>query len=398
MKVSLVGVGSGERWTLTFAAHDALMKADIIIGARRLIDTLSDEYAGRRVASVSAAETAKIITESGCNSAVAVFSGDSGFYSGARLLLPLLKAQGVEAEVIAGISSVQLLAAKLGRPWQDWRLVSAHGVTCDPIFEMTRGGSVLFLTGGAVTPSSICGELTAAGLGDTVVTVGDSLGGDNERIVTDTANNIQNMTFSPLNILLCDSAARVEKRASGWEDGEFIRGKTPMTKRFVRAAVMSCLNVASGDICWDVGAGTGSVSVEMAALSRHVWSVERDSDACELIEQNRSKFRAWNVTVVRGSAPDCLNRLPDPNAVFIGGSGGKMDEIIDTVFARNPAARVCATAIAIETVTRAADALSRHGIEPEIVQIGVSQSKKAGNLHIMTANNPVWLIFGSKNE
>ena len=273
--------------------------------------------------------------------------------------------------------------------------MSAHGVTCDPVFEITRGGSVLFLTGGAVTPASICGELTAAGLGDTVVTVGDSLGGDSEQIVTDIAKNIQNMTFSPLNILLCDSAPRIEKRASGWEDGEFIRGKTPMTKRFVRAAVMSSLNIGGGDICWDVGAGTGSVSVEMAALARHVWSVERDSDACELIEQNRNKFHAWNVTVVHGSAPDCLDSMPDPDAVFIGGSGGKMDEIIDTVFIRNPAARVCATAIAVETVTRTADALNRHGVEPEIVQIGVSQSKKAGNLHIMTANNPVWLIFGS---
>ena len=114
MKVSLVGVGSGERGELTFAAHDTLMKAEIITGARRLIDTLPARYAGRRIASVSAAETVKIITESGCDSAAAVFSGDSGFYSGACLLLPLLKAQCIETEVIAGISAIQLLAAKLG--------------------------------------------------------------------------------------------------------------------------------------------------------------------------------------------------------------------------------------------------------------------------------------------
>ena len=146
------------------------------------------------------------------------------------------------------------------------------------------------------------------------------------------------------------------------------------------------------DVCWDVGAGTGSVSIEMAAQARRVYAVERDGEACSLIRQNREKFHAWNLTLVEGEAPDALKALPAPDAVFIGGSGGKMASIVNVAMEKNPKVRLCISAIALETLHAALGALASHNIEAELTQLAVSESKMTGGLHLLMANNPIFLI------
>ena len=329
-----------------------------------------------------------------------MYSGDTGFYSGAAQLLPMLRAFGISCRVLPGLSSVQLLAAAVGRSWQEWKLVSAHGCACDPVAEcLTAGGKpVFFLTGGAETPASLCGRLAAAGLGDAHVLVGEELGRAEEKILFGTAQEFAQKQFAGLSVLLVEHLPQPPRRVPGFPDEAFHRGEVPMTKQEVRAAALAKLAVQPGDTLWDVGAGTGSVSVELAlaAPRGHVYAVECDPEACGLIRQNRETFHACNLTLVEGRAPAALADLPAPDAVFIGGTKGGMEAVVDTVLARNPNARICISAIALETLSAAVAALTAHGLAAEVTQIAVSRTRPAGRLHLLMANNPIFLITGER--
>lgn len=395
MKVTLLGLGGGAAGTWTEEVRLALEAAEVVFGAPRLLAGLPDFGGQRRIAATRPREILNALLNLDCERATVAYSGDTGFYSGARLLLPLLREQGIEAEVLPGLSSVQLLSARIGRPWQDWKLVSAHGLDCDAVAAVMAGKPVFFLTGGALGPAALCGQLAAAGLGELPVTVGENLASPEERVVSGTAAEFAEEEFAPLSVLLAEAAPTMPRRAPGWPDGWFLRGAVPMTKQEVRAAALSKLAVAPGETCWDVGAGTGSVSVELAALCGHVYAIECEAEACELIRQNREKFRAWNLTVIEGRAPEALNDLPAPDAAFLGGTKGALAPIVDAALAKNPKARLCISAIALETLSAAIQTLKERSIEAEITQLAVSRTRPAGSLHLLTANNPIFLITGN---
>ncbi len=398
MKITLLGTGSGDALTLTKAAEQALLEAGCIIGARRLLAQLPENCTANRVAATKPQAILEGLKANRDKPCVVAYSGDSGFYSGCRSLLPLLREK--EVAVLPGISSVQLLAAALGRPWQDWNLVSAHGVHCSAVAAVMQGRPAFFLTGGTLGPAALCAQLVQAGLGTLPVTVGEDLGTEAEKVTTSTAAVCAEGSFSSLSVLLAEPAPRGPERTPGWPDSWFIRGQVPMTKQMVRTAVLACLAPATDAVVWDVGAGTGSVSVELAAVARQgqVFAVECVPEACELIRANRQKFAAWNLELVPGTAPDALTALPAPDAVFIGGTRGGMQAIVDTVLARNPAARLCMTAIALESVCAAMQALQAHGIEPKVTQLAVSTAKAAGRVHMLTAQNPIFVITGNCDD
>ncbi|MEG1778203.1 MAG: precorrin-6y C5,15-methyltransferase (decarboxylating) subunit CbiE, partial [Angelakisella sp.] len=303
MMVTLIGMGTGMPSTITGEGLAALENADLLIGAARLLESMGDSFTHNRAAATRPSEILEIIEQSGASAPCVIYSGDSGFYSGTRGLLTLLHENSVEAKVLAGISSVQYLAARLGRPWQDWTLASAHGVQCDTLAAVCTGKPTFFLTGGTLSASAICKELTAAGLGGLCVTVGENLSYENEAIVSGTAKELSEREFAPLCVLLAEAVFTARHRGAGIRDDEFIRGAVPMTKQEIRAAILAKLAVTSEDICWDVGAGTGSVSVELALGAKAVYAVEHSREACELISRNREKFGAWKLRVIQGKAP-----------------------------------------------------------------------------------------------
>jgi len=393
MTVTLVGMGCGAEETLTQRGLAAIREADLIVGAPRLLDALP-LHSARCEEAVRAEEILRILTGSDCERACVVFSGDTGFFSGAKGLLPLLADRGISAEVVPGISSLQYFAAKLGRTWQDWRLCSAHGVDCDPVAAVSGGVPAFFLTGGAQGPAQLCRELVQAGLGALPVAVGEELSYAGERIWVGTAAEFAERDFAPLSVMLADPAPAAPRRTPGLPDGAFLRSDVPMTKQEVRAAVLAKLAVEPDDICWDIGAGTGSVSVELALQARAVWAVEEKPEACRLIRENRERFSAWNLRLIQGSAPEALAALPRPDAVFVGGSGGSLREILTAVHSANAAARVCVSAIALETLEAAVEQLTALGYQVEVAQIGVSRTRPAGKLHLLLAQNPVFLITG----
>ena len=391
MKVSLIGLGCGTGATMTAAGRAELEQSQLLVGAERLLEGLESPQV--RVAAVRPQSILEALTAHQPERAAVVFSGDTGFYSGAKSLLPLLEAAGIEAEVFPGISSLQYFAARLGRSWQDWNLCSAHGVACDPVWAVMGGKPAFFLTG-TQGPAALCRMLSEAGLGKLPVTVGERLSYSDEKITRATAAELAEGTFDGLSVMLAEAAPRYPGRTPGIADEEFLRGQVPMTKQEVRAAILCKLAVSPADLCWDIGAGTGSVSVELALQCRQVWAVERDAVACGLIAQNRERFRAWNLHVVQGDAPENL-ALPKPDKVFVGGSGGRLRDILAWVREANPQAAVCVSAIALETLGEAVETLSGLGYGVSVTQIAVSRAKPVGALHLMMAQNPVYLITGA---
>lgn len=399
MRVILAAAGGGNAGAMTADCRCALENASCIIGAERLLAGLADDYTKNRVAATRPKAVLAAIHRNG-EGCVVLYSGDTGFYSGARSLIPLLCAAGIDYDVYPGISSVQLLSAAIGQPWQDWMLISAHGINCNPVGAVMQEKPVFFLTGGTFGPAQLCDALAKAGLGALNVIVGENLSYSNQQICRGTAEEFANAQFEPLSVLLAEPAPAVTCRTPGFPDTMFIRGEVPMTKQEVRAAVMAKLAPKSDDILWDVGAGTGSVSVELALAAKwgRTYAVECSEKACELIRENRTKFGAWNLRLIEGEAPRALHTLETPNAVFIGGTKGSMADVVDLVLDRNPKTRICISAICIETLYQALQALQAHGIEPEVIQIAVSRTKTAGTLHLLTANNPIFLIAGNCDD
>ena len=398
--VTLIGMGSGTPELLTAQGLAALQRADLIIGAKRLLEHLPAGCTENRKALYKPDDILSCLSEFPAANAALLYSGDTGFYSGASKLLPMLRAFGISARVLPGVSSVQLLSAAIGRPWQDWKLVSAHGCACDPVAECltAEGRPVFFLTGGTETPATLCAKLADAGLGDAHAIAGENLGTPQEHLAFGTAQTLAAKAFAPLSVLLIEHTVLPARRTPGFPDDAFIRGEVPMTKQEVRAAALAKLAVRPTDTLWDVGAGTGSVSVELALAAPHgqVYAVECAPDACALIRRNREKFHAYNLSLIEGAAPQVLADLPAPDAVFIGGTKGSMAEVVDAALAKNPNARLCISAIALETLSAAIAALAAHGQTAEVTQLAVSRTRPAGKLHLLMANNPIFLITGER--
>lgn len=398
--VTLIGMGSGTPELLTAQGLAALQNADLIIGAKRLLEHLPAGCTENRKALYKPEDILSCLSEFPAANAALLYSGDTGFYSGASKLLPMLRAFGISARVLPGVSSVQLLSAAIGRPWQDWKLVSAHGCACDPVAECltAEGRPVFFLTGGTETPATLCAKLADADLGDAHAIAGENLGTPQEHLAFGTAQTLAAKAFAPLSVLLIEHTVLPARQAPGFPDDAFIRGEVPMTKQEVRAAALAKLAVRPTDTLWDVGAGTGSVSVELAlaAPRGQVYAVECAPDACALIRRNREKFHAYNLSLIEGTAPQVLADLPAPDAVFIGGTKGSMAEVVDAALAKNPNARLCISAIALETLSAAIAALAAHGQTAEVTQLAVSRTRPAGKLHLLMANNPIFLITGER--
>ena len=393
MKVYLIGVGMGNPGTMTAEALEAVRACPVLVGAPRLLESWTQDH--DCVPLIAGADIAEYIGKQQEGPIGVLLSGDTGFYSGAKRLWALLEDH--EVVTLPGISSLSYFCSKLHTDWQDVKIVSAHGRSHNVVGEIQRNGRTFALTGGSTKAQDICRELTGRGLGDVTVSVGERLSYPDERVVTGTAAELAEETFADLSVLLAVNPRPVTRpwNGSGLPDEAFLRGNVPMTKEEVRALALSKLRLAERHVVWDVGAGTGSVSVECALScpAGRVFAVEKKEEALALLEENRERFHAANLSIVGGTAPEALKDLPAPDRVFIGGTSGELGEILDVIFDKNPAARVVCTAVTLETVAEAAK-LFAHMEGADMVQVSATRTRSAGRYHLMDAQNPVWFFSG----
>ena len=393
-QVTVVGIGPGSKTAMTEEVKNALANADCIIGAKRMVETVAEKGQAAHHAIAPEAITAFIGKHPEYRRYVVAMSGDVGFFSGTRKLLPMLA--NCDVTVLPGISSMVYLCAKQGTSYEDVIPISVHGRDHDIIPDIRRSERVFALVGGENGMGILCRELTEAGLGKVKVCVGERLSYPDERITVGTAESLQNQEFKTLSVALIENDAADAATVCGLPDDAFLRTESiPMTKSEVRAVCLSKLALTEKAVAWDVGAGTGSVSIEMAlqAGKGHVYAIERKEAALELLQENCRKFRLSNLTVIPGTAPDACTDLPTPTHAFIGGSNGNMKEIITLLLQKNPKVRIVATAIALESIAELTACMKHFAFEEtEVVSMTVARNRKVGPYNLMTGQNPIYIF------
>ncbi|MDF2803270.1 MAG: cbiE, partial [Anaerocolumna sp.] len=319
-EVVLLGIGMGNPGTLTLEGKKAIGEAEVLIGAKRVLEGFDSN--ATKITAIESKRIAEFIEESGYTRYVVLFSGDTGFYSGANSLKPYLCNHQVT--ILPGISSLSYFSAKLGIPWEDIFVLSVHGRKNNVVKAVFEHHKTFLLTQGNV--GEVCKELIQAGLEEVEIFTGQNLSYSNERIVKGHPSDLGQEEFPSLSVMLIINNKYKKEIRIGIKDEEFVRGKVPMTKSEIRAISISKLYMEENSIVYDIGAGTGSITVEAAMLcdKGRVYAIEEKSEAVELIHINVEKFGLDNVTICHGSAPDSILDLETPDRAFIGGSRGNL--------------------------------------------------------------------------
>lgn len=391
--ISIIGIGTGTDM-MTIKASERIGRARVIIGASRLVDLVTKDRDVIVYKEYDSKKIKEIIGNHMDDEVVVLVSGDTGFYSLADSLVNELE----DCEVIPGISSVNAFFAKIKMSWQDAALVSVHGRDKNLVDTVRRNKKTFALTGNNI--GEIADKLIEADFANLDVYVGSNLDSDLEIIDKVKVAELKDKSYDKLTVLLIINENADASVRCGISDEEFIRGEVPMTKAEVRANIISKLNIKPCDTCYDIGAGTGSVTVEMAlaAWEGSVVAIEKKSEGVELIKKNLNRFHIGNTKVLCGEATEILNddTLPAADVAFIGGSDGHLKEIMASLIKMNSEVRIVVSAIALETLQTAMESFKELGIETEITQISVSKNRGISGLNLMMANNPVYIIKGLK--
>lgn len=393
--VTLVGIGMGTLSGMTAEALEALEEADLLIGAGRMLQAAEHvckpvykEYDPVRIADYINAhpEHARVAV---------LLSGDIGFYSGAKRLYEALEGCSCQVRSICGISSVVYFCGKLRMAWEDVCLRSAHGRKVNLTGAVRTHEKTFSILSGADSVGKLCKELQEYGLAHTRVYIGERLGYPDERISSGSPKEMEGGTYDGLCVALIENPRYFGGVECCVEDERFLRGKAPMTKSEIRSLSVAKLHLTRDAVIYDVGAGTGSVSVEMAlqAPEGSVFAVERKEEACQLIEENKRLFGTPNIQVVRGLAPEALHGLPAPTHAFIGGSAGNLKEIMECLLDKNPRIRMVINTVTLETIGEVMDCLNMLPVtEEEILSVSIAKAKGLGNYHLMMGQNPIYII------
>lgn len=396
-RVSIIGIGPGGANAMTVEAQEAIQAADCIIGAARMVQAAARPNQAVFCAIQPEQIQSYLLAHSEYRRFAVVLSGDVGFFSGAKKLLPLLA--DFDVHVVPGISSLSYLCARLGVSYEDVVPVSLHGRERDIVPDVLANPRVFALVGGEDGAVRICQALTAAGLGEVKISIGERLSYPDEKITVGFAGQLAGQRFDPLSAVLIENGRASAVVTHGMPDEAFLRSKTehpvPMTKSEVRSVSLSKLRLTADAVCWDVGAGTGSVAIEMAvqACRGQVFAIEQKEKAVALLEENRRRFGAHNLEIIKGRAPEICRDLPAPTHAFIGGSAGNMRQILQQLLEKNPRVRIVATAITLESVAELTECLTAFSFEEtEVVLLTVARNRSVGGYHLMTGQNPIYIF------
>ncbi len=403
-RISIVGIGMGTVHTITKGVADILDNANLVIGARRMIESYGElpNSNARTVIEYSPEKVIDIIRDSNDSEIAILMSGDSGFYSGTKKLLEQLEVyikqagdKEISLHVEAGISSIAYFASRIHMSWEDAKIISIHGKGANYIPAILRNKKTFILTEGKV--EDICNELVNAGLGKATAYIGSRLSYSDEDIWTGKVEDYSSNNDASLSVIMIVNESVSRTATTGIEEDRFVRGKVPMTKSEVRAVVMSKLAINLEDIIYDIGAGTGSVSVEMAIAAERgkVYAVECNPEGIDLIKENSKRFGCNNISVIEGMAPEIIKDLPVPDVVFIGGSKGNLTSILQVIIDKSNRVRVVICAVTMETMWEAFKCMKDMGFtNVDASQINISKINPVGDYHMFKAENPIFIIAG----
>lgn len=411
-RLTVAGIGPGEADYILPAVIKKMKKAHTVIAAKRILPVLkklcqdvnseADSENSKPVflAMGKIKDTLEQIGEilSKGQDVVMAVSGDPLMYSLYRTICNDPISEGWEVDLIPGVGSLQMLGAAFGETMEEALIISVHGraKTAGSIaLAVAENPKVFFLCSKEQGPAWLSQIMLDYHMDYVTVCAGANLSYEDELLESGTPEEMVQKEFPSLCVVMIKNPEPHQiVRPCFLSDEDFERDKTPMTKEEIRVLILHKMKLHPDDIVWDIGAGTGSVSIECARQVPFgtVHSVERNETAVKLIYKNKEKFSADNLFIYEGDAAKTACTLPEPDKVFIGGSGKELSQILETIAAFPKKIKVVISAVTIETIAEANELLGKYDTDFDVIQATVGRGRKIGNYHIMDTNNPV-MIF-----
>ena len=400
-KIYVIGAGVEGQEGFSRRALDLIGRTEILLGGSRQLKLFPDFPGEKVIIGDNLAEIVDLLKKTD-RQVVVLSSGDPLFFGIGRYLLRNLPEERLD--FVPNVSSVQYAFSKLKEPWDDAVFVSAHGRGLKgAVDRIVANDKAAVLTDDLNTPAAIAAELIERGRDGYAAYLCENLGTDQERIVSTDVKGLLEIEAAPLNVLILvkeyEAGGEEYVPTLGIPDEDFATVKKLITKEEIRVVTLAKLKLRHDMTLWDIGAGSGSVGIEADHLlpNGRIFAVERNPQCRDFIKENLKKFNARHVTLVEGSAPECLEALPDPDRVFIGGSGGNLWEILETVDARLPAdGRVVINAVTLDTLTAATEFFENAGYQVEVTVVNISRTRPLTDYKMFEAYNPVYIVAAVK--
>ena len=398
--IYLIGAGIEGLEGFSAKALEIIAKAGLLIGRQRHLDRFP-EFTGEKVVLGELPALLELLKTTE-KMAVVLASGDPSFFGVGRFLLRNLPKERLE--IFANVTSMQYAFARIKEPWDDAIFLSVHGRGMGrSIDKIVAAEKACILTDTVNTPAAIARELLDRGAEGYEAWVCEDLGLPGEKFTRTTVKGLLTLQHSDLNLLILIRIWEpnlTQYPLIGIDDDEFAVMKKLFTRQEVRAVTLAKLKLQNDLVMWDIGAGSGSVSIEASNLipNGKLFALEKNSQYLSLLKQNLDKFCARNVKLVEANAPDGLDELPDPDRVFIGGAGGNLEEIIEQVDRRLKAdGLIVLNAVTLDTLTKSIEALEYHGYQVEVTCINVSRTRPLTEFKLFEAQDPVYIVSAWKD-
>lgn len=404
-KLTIIGIGPGSKGYVMPAAIECMQTSHTVIAAKRILPMLESICGDTKTIFTPMGkikDTLLMIDEllNEGKDVGLVVSGDPLMYS----LYKTIRNDPISTEwkitILPGIGSLQMLGAAFGETMEDAQIISVHGRYKTPgsiALAVTEKPKVFFLCSKEQGPAWLSEIMLDYGLKDVTVYAGANLSYEDEILEHGSPSKMAEKEYPSLCVaMIKNPAPKTITRPRFLTDTDFERDKTPMTKEEIRVLILHKMKIKPDDTIWDIGAGTGSISIECARQAPYgqVHAVERSETAIKLINKNKEKFNTKNLTIYHQDAAEAVKTLPAPDKVFIGGSGGKLPEIMEVIANFNNKVQVTISAVTIETIAEAAETLGHYDPNYDLIQATIGRGRKIGKYHIIDTNNPVMLFTG----
>lgn len=397
--IKIIGIGDNGKASLLPIYTDWIRQCEVLVGGERHLQFFPEFQGEKVVVQGGLSElTARLQKED--RTTVILASGDPLFYGIGGYLATKLG----NVEIYPHLSSVQLAFSRIGEGWQDAYVTSIHGRSMKGLAQRIDGrDKIALLTDDKNSPNELAKYLLHFGMHEYRAFVAENIGGKEEKYGWYTLKEMANAEFSPLNVVILQKQGKGPVWSLGIEDEDFAQRKPDkglITKKEVRVLSLGNLNLQPDSIVWDIGTCTGSVAIEAARIARYgeVYAIEKNEGDLENCIQNMAKFRA-DLTALLGKAPQGLDAFPDPNSIFIGGTGGEMKELLHICCRRlRPEGRIVLNAATIETLYEANRTFAEEGFETQITLVQISRSKPILDMNRFEGLNPVYVITARKRE
>ncbi|ARK29998.1 bifunctional cobalt-precorrin-7 (C(5))-methyltransferase/cobalt-precorrin-6B (C(15))-methyltransferase [Halalkalibacter krulwichiae] len=397
-KMKIIGIGDDGKRSLLPIYEKWIYESEILVGGERQLAFFSDYSGEKRVLKGGLTDLVNGLSKE-TKKIVILASGDPLFYGIGSYL-----AKKLNVEIYPYLSSIQLAFARMNERWQDAYVTSVHGRSMKGLAQRINGrDKIALLTDALNNPIEIARYLRSFGMNEYRMFVAENLGGENERYGFYDFEEIEAMDFSPLNVVILQRVKEVKTWGMGIEDHEFHQRKPEkglLTKKEIRTLSLMALNLKENSTVWDIGTCTGSVAIEASLIAKEgsVFAIEKNEQDLNNCMLNQIKFRT-DFTAIQGKAPDKLDTFPDPDAIFIGGTAGSMEDILSTCCTRlKNGGRIVLNAVTIENLMQAVEVFKQNGFEPTITLAQISRSKPILNLTRFDSLNPIYIITAQRKE